>query len=80
MARVSAVTYGFTKNLGNFQSQKLEVTVEQNSEADDADLLIELAVAIVREAQDFDLTEREQQILSLYRETTLFIKAEAHEL
>jgi hypothetical protein len=49
--RVSSVSYGFTKNLGNFQSQRVDATVKCGDNAgDNFDDALILASAVVNEA------------------------------
>lgn len=66
--RVSSVSYGFTKNLRNFQSQRVDATVEltegDNFDFDDA---LELASAVVNEALDIPLDSAQRGALSRER-------------
>lgn len=61
--RVSSVSYGFTKNLGGFQSQRVDATVELQ-EGDDFDSALNLAVAIVNEALELGLTPAQRELLT----------------
>lgn len=60
--RIRSVSYGFTKNLGNFQSQRVDCSVELQ-EDEDPDTALELAVAFVEEALDHEIDSRQESIL-----------------
>lgn len=64
--RISTVSYGFTKNLGNFQSQRVDCTVELQDD-EDPDTALELAVAFVEEALDHEIDSRQEHILEVMR-------------
>lgn len=60
--RVKSVTFGFTKNLGNYQSAKADVTIElQEDESFDSAMV--LAAALVKDTLDEKLDEAEQEAL-----------------
>jgi hypothetical protein len=66
MMKVKSVTFGFTKNLGNYQSARAEVTVEID-ETDTFDEAVLLAAAIVRDSLGIPLRDGEIDILTHYR-------------
>lgn len=63
--RVSSVTFGFTKNMGNYQSARMEATVEINEDDDVADAVV-LAQAIVKDSLDMPTDERDDRLLREY--------------
>ena len=73
--RVSQVSFGFTKNLGNFQSQRVDATIDIG-EGEDPDMALALAVAFVKEAQDLVLSEEEQELLRIHRTVLLQVESE----
>lgn len=64
--RISTVSVGFTKNLGNFQSMRADATVEV-SQGESFDEAIELASAVVMEALDENLTQEQSNALARAR-------------
>lgn len=62
----SSVTFGFTKNLGNFQSAKSEVTVAI-SEGEDFEDAVCLASGLVKETLDMPLDGEEMEALAMDR-------------
>lgn len=77
--KITQVSYGFTKNLGNFQSQRLDVTVACENEFDDPDIALELAVAFVQEAIDAKLDPGQVNLLESYRRKVVDVRAEGIE-
>jgi hypothetical protein len=72
--RVKSVTFGFTKNLGNYQSARAEVTVELDQVDWDrshpeaaTDTAMVLACAIVKDTLDVKLNADEANVLALYQ-------------
>jgi hypothetical protein len=64
--RVSKVTYGFTKNVGNFQSMRVDATVELR-EGDSFDDALDLASAVVDDALGDKLNEEDAKRLRTER-------------
>lgn len=64
--RVTSVSYGFTKNLGNFQSQRVDATVEVR-EGESEETALDLAVAFVHESLGETLEIEQQRLLYAYR-------------
>ena len=62
------VSVGFTKNLGNYQSLRVEVTLERDNSNDTVDSMIETAAAFVYDALDTPLSERGIQLLDHFRQ------------
>ena len=60
--RVTSVTFGFTKNLGNFQSARADATVEL-ADGDAPGKALVLARAIVYDELGMPLDEEEQTAL-----------------
>lgn len=63
---VSRVSVGFTKNLGNFQSARVDVAVDLTAE-DDPDVALMACNALVNDALDMDVdpaSARAAQLLS----------------
>ena len=59
---IASVSYGFTKNLGNFQSARVDCQIDV-AEGENPDDALLLASAFVHEALDIPLTNREAQLL-----------------
>lgn len=55
--RITTITYGFTKNLGNFQSERLDMTAEVDPHEDEQQVFNVLKTT-VRDALDgkYDIT------------------------
>lgn len=64
--RVKSVAFGFTKNLGNFQSARVDVSVEL-AEGESFDRALDLAQAVVNEALDQDMSPEMQALLDAER-------------
>lgn len=71
--RVSSVSFGFTKNLGNYESMRVDAVVEL-LDGEDFDTALALAAAIVNEAVDNPLDANEQEILRMARINELRIE------
>jgi hypothetical protein len=63
--RVKTVTFGFTKNLGNFQSARADCTIELGTHAADVyEKAMLLAEAVVYEELEMPLTAAHKQVLA----------------
>lgn len=64
--RITSVSFGYTKNMGNYESMRVDATVEL-LEGEDFDTALALAAAVVNEAVDNPLDANEQEILRTAR-------------
>ena len=68
--RVESVTFGFTKNLGNFHSARADVTIAYDGELRTAQEMLTLARALVREELDMPIDSSERAALQEYESIT----------
>jgi hypothetical protein len=65
--RIIEVSYGFTKSLPGYQSQRVDARVQINDEMENPDEALDLAVAFVNEALEIPLSENQKSLLSTMR-------------
>lgn len=73
--RVKQVAFGYTKNLGNYQSMRVDAVVEVG-EGEDFDEALILASAVVHEALDLPVDPAQAQMLTLARKSQVQLARE----
>lgn len=72
--RVLTVTFAFTKNLGNYQSARAEVTLDVDHQDDDYEVMFAAARGIVYDQLGMPLDPVEQDAMNLIPVTKRTVK------